>query len=278
MEFKPFCIEYQQHSKNNALAAEIRITVHSDSHFEKIQTILNNYPEQRIVIHLIEPIGNYINEKKLESIYAAVDSSASKNYTFQLSIGSRDERLYAEEIFSGRPHYYDIPVTSWDMFYEFYSYDITDMIISGILCFELEKVRELANLKPMQLRAYPDICQADGALPCYLQFFIRPEDIESYNNYIDIFDFWNKEKEQTLFSVFAINQIWRDKLSFIITDFPEDVAVDSNKMFNFGKYRMNCGKRCLKTYNGIGRCTICEQNFCLAKEMKELNLGFKKLS
>ena len=279
-QYKPFCVEYKQHqNKIMSDAAELRITVHSDSDFSKIENFLNLFPNQRIIIYLDEKLEAYMNEKKLEDIYKAIGDNT--NYTFQIITQSREDRKLAENILQGRPHYYDIAITSWDQFYEFYQYDVTDIIISEILCFELKKVRDLANLKGLKLRAYPDICQASGDVPVYLQFFIRPEDIEVYHQYIDIFDFWKKDKELALFSIYAYNQTWSGSLEYLITDFhkaEQDMEIDSNKLFNFGSFRANCGKRCLQTYDGIGRCNACMTNFSIATTMKDLNYCFKKIS
>lgn len=114
------------------------------------------------------------------------------------------------------------------------------------LTHDLEKVhgRTMGKIK---LRATPNLAY-DGFFPRndgVTGSWIRPEDIETYSKYYDIFEFEDcdsVEKEQTLFEIYTRGE-WAGDLKMLITnlDYP-----GVNRMIppELSQRRINCGQRC----------------------------------
>ena len=90
------------------------------------------------------------------------------------------------------PFFFTNLVTNWDTFHGLLSYNPTDIYISGDLGFQLDKVARAAHSCKVAVRAFPNICQAEfiNRKESLYTFFVRPEDIHTYERYIDVMEFW----------------------------------------------------------------------------------------
>lgn len=84
--------------------------------------------------------------------------------------------------------------------------------------------------------------------------FIRPEDIELYEPYIDTIEFrdCDKEKEQALFRIYMEEHNWPGDLNLIINNLNFSTT---NRMIpeKFAERRMNCGQGC----QAVSSCQRC---------------------
>ena len=123
--------------------------------------------------------------------------------------------------------------------------------------------------KGIKIRVYPNVAQNNGyglstVIPDIKKFFIRPEDVEIYEKYVDIFEIWGApEKTSVLYEIYKQQQ-WLGSLKDIITGFVEDVP-NTGFMKQFALCRLNCGKKCFK---GI-KCNMCNLMKNISKEMTE---------
>lgn len=88
--------------------------------------------------------------------------------------------------------------------------------------------------------------------------WVRPEDIQYYEESIDVFEFEHVdlEKERTLYHVYAENGYWPGNINLLITNL--DVNADNRGLpENFGEMRANCGQHCMMT----DACHYCETAF-----------------
>lgn len=70
------------------------------------------------------------------------------------------------------------------------------MVIGNQLCFELEKCRMLANEYGFRLRTDIGVVQKKYiTTEDYYSFFIRPEDIDKYSKFIDVFNLYFSKLE-----------------------------------------------------------------------------------
>ena len=108
----------------------------------------------------------------------------------------------------------------------------------------------------------------------YQSFFIRPDDIEKYAEYIDTFILstnTNIESLNTLYEIFAKDKTWFGDLKEIIPNLSE--SIDNRCLLStFAEKRLNCGRRCLSG----GNCSICKQMFDLANTLNKNNLILEK--
>lgn len=172
------------------------------------------------------------------------------------------------------PHYYNEFIKDWDRFHGFLSLNVTDIFIAEELCFNLRNCSIQAKKKGKKLRSYCNVCESSWEEGRSLKsFFIRPEDIEIYSQYIDTFEFFpfNRKLDatrlNTLYKVYAIDKKWFGQLNEIIDGYEGDE--DSRFIIpRFGEVRPNCKKKCLES----GTCYICDRIIDLSKTLKDKNI------
>lgn len=167
---------------------------------------------------------------------------------------------------SGLPYFYIMWVTSWDQLTQFINAGVSDVIIAGELGFELDKVHKVVQPHNIKVKVYPflgsssySIDKKDGGLK---NFFIRPEDVDIYGQYVDTLCFIG-DKQLTYCQIYQEKQ-WFGNLREIISYL--DCDLDSRFIMpNFGEVRVKCGKRCQK-----GRsCHICERIIQLSLSLRD---------
>lgn len=116
-------------------------------------------------------------------------------------------------------------------------------IIDAPLFFQMDKVKEVgvplratANMSIRELLPYPDGVPGP---------WIRPEDMDMYEPYIDTIEFGrvNLDQERALFRIYAEQKKWSGDLGLIIQDIN---YMGTNRMIpsDLTKKRLNCGQRC----------------------------------
>ena len=162
--------------------------------------------------------------------------------------------------------FFDELVNDWDVLIGLLKYGVTDIYIVENLGFELDKVAEIAAQYNAQVRVYPNVAQSKfETTPPLKKFFIRPEDIKAYEEYIDILEFFDADTQlDTYYKIYAIDKKWFGKLNEIIKNFNFDI---DNKYIipRFGEKRRVCNKKCLKG----GICSRCDNIEELAKTLEQ---------
>jgi hypothetical protein len=184
------------------------------------------------------------------------------------------QRLIDIIISNGFTFYFKDYVRDWDTLHGFISLGVSDMMIVEELGFDLIKVSGVAWEHDIQIRVMPNVAQSSwNQTPALKKFFIRPEDVDIYESYVDVFEFFGqKDKQDTYYRIYEIDKKWFGDLSEVIISFDEHL--DSRYLLpSFANRRASCGKRCLKGYP----CQICEANADLAKVLEENNLLIKTL-
>ena len=172
----------------------------------------------------------------------------------------------------GLPHYYYIFANKWDIFNGLLDTSVTDIYVTEDLCFSMDIIKQKAQEKNKRLRTFCDVCQTSWPQSNSLRtFFIRPEDINLYNKYIDVVEFFdaehNKDSLNTLYDLYNNGKRWAGPLKEIIKGFKDDT--DSYYLIPyFGEKRLNCNKRC-----NISSCSFCVQLSSLAKTLKQRQIG-----
>lgn len=112
-----------------------------------------------------------------------------------------------------------------------------------------------------------DCCQTKNPLsPSFKSFFIRPEDLSIYENFVDTFEFAHPMGQiNTLYEVYAKNQKWYGKLNEIILGYKGEE--DSRYILpTFSEIRCGCRKKCLYEE---GSCTLCDRFVVLEQTFKD---------
>lgn len=228
------------HGQNHRINIFIEEKIEDDRDLPIFQTLLETYPNYKIVICL-------------------------PYYSKELEQKMNDNNI---------PHYYSEIVTDWDTFNGFLELNITDIFIGENICFFIPYASEKAKKKQVFLRAFCNICQSPWEnTPSLKNFFVRPEDIELYENYIDTFEFFfntfDSLKLNVLYEIYKQDQKWFGLLNEIILGLKEDI--DNRFLISyFGERRLSCRKRCM--YEQEPTCHICDRIAELSRTLKDKNL------
>ena len=151
---------------------------------------------------------------------------------------------------------------------------VSDIYIVEELGFHIKDLQYFRQKYKVKFRIFPNIAQSINntfinTIEC---FFVRPEDTEIYEPYIDTFELLGGEDESRLSVIYEIykGEQWLGDLGDLILDFNERTP---NKGINpyFGEMRLNCGKKCL-----LNKCQICEQTSILAQKFNEVGIEIVK--
>lgn len=165
---------------------------------------------------------------------------------------------------------YTEPITNWHDIRELSNSGISEILIKDYLCFDLKKLRTYCNNRNIKIRCIANYIEEDNfnVIPPYEKFFIRPEDISFYEDYIDTIEFYKDdyyellEKQNILYKIYNSGK-WEGKLSDIIDGYTEDV-LNTTIIPSFAKFRIDCQRRC-----DLGLCDSCEHHMALAKALEK---------
>ena len=127
------------------------------------------------------------------------------------------------------------------------------ILLGPPLSFNLKKVKSITDIK---IRLCPNNAQ-DFYIPRedgICGQWIRPEDVELYDEYVDVFEFitHDMEHERVLLKVYSENKKWPGNLNLLITGLNHDVP-NATLPEETGANRINCGQRCMSG----GACKFC---------------------
>ena len=127
--------------------------------------------------------------------------------------------------------YYAQPITSYEDFNYLKKVGAAQFILGAPLFFDRETIKDVS------VRALPNLAYVGPfTLSDHVHgTWIRPEDINKYNDLIDICEFYANDhnKEEALYRVYAEDKYWKGNLTAIITNlnhngisagFPEDLV------------------------------------------------------
>ena len=262
-----YCIDYYKKSKILKQVDELNID-YSLQNTTLLEFLITN-KDKRVNI-VVE--DEHYNE--LMDIIDKINDIKKSNENLQLFL--RLQYYSKEEIEKLKeyniPFYLDIRANNWDIFNGLVELGVSDIYITEDLGFELEKLAEIAHSKGIQLRAYPNVAQSQwDTTPALKKFFIRPEDVDKYANYIDVLEFFGAvDKSETLYKIYAIDKKWYGKLNEIIIGFNSDL---DNRFLvpRFCDFRTNCKKKCVKGHS----CGICEAVETLSHTLENQGIIFE---
>jgi hypothetical protein len=155
----------------------------------------------------------------------------------------------------------------WEQFHILLKAGVSDINISGPLAFEMSKVKRVLEVldRKVIIRATPNIVtNLNPNTDPLIGFYIRPEDVEVYEDFIDVFEFEGVKYQDTFFSIYAENKSFIGNLNQCIYNFQK--PIDNKGLITlFGERRRDCGRQCLSG----GLCKRCYTLANLAKPMGE---------
>ena len=244
-----YCLKWNNLCTHLKDADEISIRYIED---KGLLDFMKKYADKRIILRL-ESTNFSDNEiAKLVAIRRQFPE-----YSFTVALPNEDMNLVNKFKEHDVPFYFLTPVQDWETLnYYIRELGVSDIDLSGPLGFELPKVKKLLERLELfvQIRITPNIIRASTQhCPPLKMFFIRPDDIDLYADYVDVVEFEGIEHQDTFFNIYAKKKTFIGKLNQVIYNFP--LPIDNLGLIKyFGEGRIGCGRKCLA---GI-RCNRCD--------------------
>lgn len=253
-----YCINFNKHINISQYQVDEYIVEYKSTEAYLLEFLEANQ-DKRIILYAKEEINLFL-----------FNELCKKFPNLVIKFENFDRQLIDDIVEYGFPFFYNIHVNNWDLFLGLVSLGVTDIYVIEDLCFELDKIAEIAHKEGIQLRTFPDVAQSTWSYTSPLKkFFIRPEDVELYEPYIDIFEFYGDIKRvPTLLKVYQNDKKWFGRLNEIIIGLA-DPDLDSRFIIpSFAEKRISCGKACVKG----GKCRICDRIQDLSKTLEKANM------
>ena len=263
-----YCINYSNKSHIIDKVDEILIRYDKNKILELFTQFIPAHLNQRVIVQLIEEdnIDTIVNNlKKIISIY-----NENKDIKFDIQLPFYNQKFMEELKDTNLKYFFKVAANSWDKFTGLISQNVSDIYITDELAFELDKVAEIAHKNNIKVRIYPNVAQSRwDKLSDILKFFIRPEDIEMYEPYVDVCEFYGDKAQQidTYYKIYQEDKKWFGDLQEIIIGL--DSKIDSRYIIpRFAEKRIKCGKDCLKG----GKCEMCKRILDLSEQLENAHL------
>lgn len=250
------CIEWRKGFKYLPQVDEFNI----DFKNKEVQLLnfLNQYAQSQRVNIRLEYSSTIVDIKLLEAAY-------EKGYNIAVML---PDTFFASELKEkGVPFFLWKYASTWDEFLGFISLGVSDIYVVNELAFELDKLSPIAKENNVKIRCFANIAQSSWNRNHDIKtFFIRPEDVDIYSEYIDVLEFYESEQTQNvLYEVYFKTKEWNGKLREIIGGLDNDVNNYYILGDEFAKRRIKCGKKCVKDNS----CELCNRLVELADSLEK---------
>lgn len=265
----PICVPFTKDFIHNDEVSQFTVKYNSDTDdFMNLVKFISSYPNHRINIELIAPNEDAFLLSALMKFHHNVYFLLNSAYVEKV-----DEFTAA-----GLKFFFDLPATNWDILHSLVKSGVSDVYVSGDLGFCMNQVKRVCDDNDVQIRLMLGLAQqADpmGTSDSLVSFYIRPEDVDMYAEYADVFELFLTDRHPSvmpvLYSIFVTDKLWFGDLSEIIVGL--ETSLDSRTLLEtFGLYRLNCKKRCYKGSN----CEICYRERELSLIMLEKDILFSQ--
>ena len=243
-----FCLNYYRFQEYIKQADELRIK------YRKTDSTLKNFLEKYQDKTIIIEIGDDFDQ--LDSKIFKELQKDHKN--FKLIVNYHQRKILDLILSNEIPFFFSNFITTIDELWGLMEYKPTDMYICEELGFHLDTVSKLLHEHNIKVRVIPNICQSSfSSTPGLKTFFIRPEDIDFYSNYVDVFEFISDaERQKTIFNVYK-NGKWFGALEELIPTLK--MHIDNRAILKddfFAAPRVKCGKKCMYDPSS---CRMCDR-------------------
>lgn len=147
----------------------------------------------------------------------------------------------------------------------------SEVYVTEDLAFNLHAISKGAHDLGRRIRVIANFAY-ETHLPMQIQnFFIRPEDVEDYEPYVDIIEIFGEDHLPSIIYGAYLDGEWFGSLNEIIYNLNE--PIDNRTIIPiFGEARLNCGRRCLTS----GSCSICANLKNISENLASKNLIIRK--
>lgn len=250
-----YCIQYSKNFRYNDVIDEIIFYLSEYNLLEKIkeQKLKDN---QKIIIDITMSLD------EPEKVIPILKMCEKEHNNFSVRVTLKQEKIANELKTAELSYFYNEYCTSADMVYALINKGASDVYVAEGLAFNLTEIGNYCKSKKVNVRVIPNIAQYKVGfkkdIPDPYKFFVRPEDVNLYEPFVDIFEIIAPEDRVSVIYEIYRNQQWSGDLSQLIIGFNEPFY-NSGLIPLFGSERIKCKQKCMQE-----KCNLCQQ-------MKELS-------
>ena len=266
-----YAINYASNFRHLHEVDEVILNYYSGSE-DLVRFVTENfkdYPFQRIVVNLLE-----LEEAEITKVITYINKLRKDNYNIAVIITDTDFNIKAFKE-AGIPFFFNKHAYNLDTLHTLVEAGVSDVYVVEELAFRIKDIQYVREKYNVKIRMFPNIAQsANNKYTNGMErFWIRPEDTELYEPYVDVFEILSGKNTSRLSVIYEIykDRQWLGNLNDIILDFNSPIVNNRGMNPHFGEMRLNCGKKCV-----IGQCNLCPQMADLANSFAEVGLEIIK--
>ena len=250
--------------RDEQLLSEVDEVVVNFLHSENLIDFITKHEKQRVIINIGDPDFFISQDTNMELLKKINEISQENKYNIAIRIEDYKSSkamipIYDELNKANVPMFFNTHCSNWDTLIGLLEgYNVSDIYVTDELGFELDKVSKVVHNYGANVRVFPNIAQSVWfATPGLLKFFIMPEDIQYYEDYVDVCEIFSPKLGHLELAPIVKSykdQKWFGRFDEFIIDYIGDL--DSKSLVNiFGERRATCGKKCQKG----SHCRICHR-------------------
>ena len=249
-----YAINYARNFRYMNEVDEIILNYYSgtDTVIDFIPKLVKDNKQQRIILNILN-----VKENKISAVIIYLTKLIHDGYNIAAIILDKPEiiKQFKE---ANIPFFFAKHASNLETVYAMAQQGVSDIYIVEELGFRVKDLQYIRTHFNVKLRVFPNIAQSakNQVINGMERFWIRPEDTELYEPYIDVFELLSGEDTSRLSVVYEIyrQRQWLGKLNDLILDFQEPIVENTGMNPHFGEMRLNCGKKCYQN-----KCNICQQ-------------------
>ena len=266
-----FCVEHTD-LETDKKADEIIYTISTKTNFVTFIDYLKQVgTDKRYILRC----GEYSldEEEKLENILLDLKKTQF-NFAIEITFHLRQSKFktFLEE--NNFDFFYRDPCFNLEDLSYMLQDNVSDIYIHGELAFKIQQLSYIKKNKKINFRVFVDAPVLSNAESCLAEiypermFWIRPEDIEMYALYIDVFEIGYRPNIKL--DIYK-KGVWEGPISALIPSIKID-AFCNNISPAFGHYRIKCDWKCM-----YDKCDLCKRNIELATAMSKADLEIRQV-
>lgn len=266
-----YCIKYQFGFRHLNEVDEIIFSdwTGKDTLLSSFEFISINKEKQRIIL----PLHWIWEDDQIDKAIVYINKAQKEGYNIAVQIPEdRESALAFKE--AHIPFMFFHYANSLDRAYTQAMMGASDIYVTENLGFRIMDIQHLREQFGVQIRLIPNIAQIGGftkEIDPMLKFWIRPEDTEIYEPYVDVFELYgNSNRLSVVYEIYR-DRRWLGDLNDIILDFDTDAVPNGSMPPYLGPQRIKCGQACLK-----GTCNLCPQLAKTARAIEDIGIEIRK--
>lgn len=263
-----YCVSYSRTFRRLHEVDEVILNDITD--IKKVMDFLNEGQINKSTRIILNFAGSALPSSAIEGAPAFLNMLQNQNWNIAVIINKKDKDIF---LTSHIPFFYiDFPKNIEEVYTQAHD-GVSDVYITEELGFRMKDLQYIKKTFNIKYRVIPNIVQSSNnktfnSMNC---FWIRPEDTELYEPFVDVFELLGGENQSRISVIYEIykQKQWLGNLNDVILDFNSEFKVPNTGMNpHFAQMRLNCGKKCL-----IGSpCNTCFQMADLAQKFNEVGI------